>query len=186
MGSIGLETQNRSFVSAASCGLKLSWFGSVVDGKSYLGKTCRISNTIDIHAWLDRFIKDHFADAFRLLSMPENSPPRMGSKEEKWINSSTLGQAAEIISPPRPPKTPEPKDPFLPSFALSTPSGKSPHSLKTSPSPGSPLHALQFIRRVEMADLSYRPETPTRSTRSGTSSVLNTPSRHFPQPAWRP
>ncbi|PIL36723.1 transporter [Ganoderma sinense ZZ0214-1] len=168
-------------------------------GKYWIGDTepklcfCRIlrSQTVMVRVgggWqeLSRFIKDHFADAFRLLSVPENTPPRMGSKEEKWISSSTLGQAAEIISPPRPPKTPEPKDPYLPSFALSTPSGRSPQSLKTSPSPGSPLHALQFIRRAEMADLSYRPETPTRTTRSGTSSVLNTPSRHFPQPVWRP
>ncbi|KAI1792964.1 hypothetical protein LXA43DRAFT_301235 [Ganoderma leucocontextum] len=168
-------------------------------GKYWIGDAepklcfCRIlrSQTVMVRVgggWqeLSRFIKDHFADAFRLLSLPENSPPRIGSNEEKWITSSTLAQAAEIASPPRPLKTPEPKGPYLPSFALSTPSGKSPQSLKTSPSPGSPLHALQFIRRAEMGDLSYRPETPTRSTRSGTTSVLNTPSRHYPQPAWRP
>ncbi|TBU42137.1 hypothetical protein BD309DRAFT_866914 [Dichomitus squalens] len=168
-------------------------------GKYWIGDTepklcfCRIlrSQTVMVRVgggWqeLSRFIKDHFADAFRLLQ--DTSPPRLASREEKWINSSTLAQAAEAISPMVPPKTPEPQGPYLPSFALSTPSGKSPQSLKTTPSPGSPLHALQFIRRAEMGDLSYRPETPTRSTRSGTSSVLHTPARHHPhsQPAWRP
>lgn len=105
-----------------------------------------------------RFIKDHFADAFRLL--PDASPPQYGSREEKWINSATLAQASENISPAGPPKTPEPQGPYLPSFALSTPSGTSPQSIKGSSSPGSPLHALQFIRRAEMDSLSYRPETP--------------------------
>ena len=129
-----------------------------------------------------RFIKDHFADAFRLL--PDASPPRLASREEKWISSTSLAQAAEIMTPPMPPRTPEPKDGFIPSFALSTPNGTSPKSMKGSPSPGSPLHALQFIRRAERDPASYRPETPTRSSRStGMTSVLHTPVR---QPAWRP
>ncbi|RPD61977.1 hypothetical protein L226DRAFT_535353 [Lentinus tigrinus ALCF2SS1-7] len=166
-------------------------------GKYWIGDSdpklcfCRIlrSQTVMVRVgggWqeLSKFIKDHFADAFRLL--PDASPPRMGGMEEKWISSTTLAQAGEAFSPMAPPKTPEPKGPYLPSFALSTPNGTSPQSLKTSPSPGSPLHALQFIRRADMEGLSYRPETPTRSTRSGTSSVLNTPARHHPQPAWRP
>ncbi|KAI0721923.1 hypothetical protein C8T65DRAFT_629665 [Cerioporus squamosus] len=166
-------------------------------GKYWIGDTdpklcfCRIlrSQTVMVRVgggWqeLSRFIQDHFADAFRLI--PDASPPRMGAREEKWISSTTLGQAGEAFSPMAPPKTPEPKSPYLPSFALSTPNGTSPQSLKTSPSPGSPLHALQFIRRADMEGLSYRPETPTRSTRSGASSVLNTPARHHPQPAWRP
>lgn len=159
-------------------------------GRSYPSKSLRCARSLAllISCIYYRFIKSHFADAFRLL--PEMSPPRMGAREEKWISSTTLAQASEHISehmsPPAPPKTPEPMSPYLPSFALSTPNGTSPRSLKGSPSPGSPLHALQFIRRADMDSLSYRPETPTRSTRSGTSSVLSTPSRHQPQPVWRP
>ncbi|KAI0637758.1 hypothetical protein C8Q77DRAFT_1047649 [Trametes polyzona] len=163
-------------------------------GKYWIGDSdpklcfCRIlrSQTVMVRVgggWseLSRFIKDHFADAFRLL--PDTSPPRMGAREEKWISSASLVQAAEHMSPPLPPRTPEPKEGYMPSFALSTPNGTSPKSLKGSPSPGSPLHALQFIRRAERDPPSYRPETPTRSTRSGASSVLHTPAR---QPAWRP
>ncbi|KAI0829398.1 hypothetical protein BC628DRAFT_1131250 [Trametes gibbosa] len=166
-------------------------------GKYWIGDSepklcfCRIlrSQTVMVRVgggWseLSRFIKDHFADAFRLL--PDMSPPRMGAREEKWISSTSLVQATESLTPPRPPHTPEPKEGYIPSFALSTPSGASPKSLKGSPSPGSPLHALQFIRRAERESISYRPETPTRSSRStmsASSSVLNTPSR---QPAWRP
>ncbi|KAI0751307.1 hypothetical protein C8Q80DRAFT_1099389 [Daedaleopsis nitida] len=166
-------------------------------GKYWIGDTdpklcfCRIlrSQTVMVRVgggWqeLSKFIKSHFADAFRLL--PEMSPPRMGAREEKWISSTSLAQASETISPPAPPKTPEPMSPYLPSFALSTPNGTSPQSLKGSASPGSPLHALQFIRRADMDNLTYRPETPTRSTRSGTSSVLSTPARHQHQPVWRP
>ncbi|KAI0366385.1 hypothetical protein BV20DRAFT_652811 [Pilatotrama ljubarskyi] len=163
-------------------------------GKYWIGDTdpklcfCRIlrSQTVMVRVgggWseLSKFIKDHFADAFRLL--PDASPPRMGAREEKWISSASLAQAVEHLTPPRPPQTPEPKEGYIPSFALSTPNGTSPKSLKGSPSPGSPLHALQFIRRAERDPPSYRPETPTRSSRSGMTSVLNTPAR---QPAWRP
>ncbi|OBZ71789.1 hypothetical protein A0H81_08273 [Grifola frondosa] len=145
---------------------------------------CRIlrSQTVMVRvgggwAELSKFIKEHFADAFRLL--PE-SPPRPGTSEEKWISSTTLSQAAEIVVPPKPPKTPEP-NPTLPSFALSTPSGASPKSFNSG-SPGSPLTALQFIRRVEK-EIATRPETPTKPSRTGLTSVLNTPARH---PVWRP
>ncbi|TCD70502.1 hypothetical protein EIP91_003263 [Steccherinum ochraceum] len=81
-------------------------------GKYWIGSQdprlcfCRIlrSQTVMVRvgggwAELSKFIKDHFADAFRLL--PE-SPPRLGSREEKWINSSTLSQAsAQIPEPPQ-------------------------------------------------------------------------------------
>ncbi|KAI0771489.1 hypothetical protein BD413DRAFT_663517 [Trametes elegans] len=167
-------------------------------GKYWIGDTdpklcfCRIlrSHTVMVRVgggWseLSKFIKDHFADAFRLLPLPDVSPPHMGTRDEKWISSASLIHAADHMSPPMPPRTPEPKEAYMPSFALSTPGGTSPKSLKTSPSPGSPLHALQFIRRAERDPPSYRPETPTRSSRSGMSPVLNTPSRHH-QPAWRP
>ncbi|KAH9943020.1 uncharacterized protein BXZ73DRAFT_40145 [Epithele typhae] len=169
-------------------------------GKYWIGDAdpklcfCRIlrSQTVMVRVgggWqeLSRFIRDHFADSFRLL--PELSPPHIGQREERWISSSTLAQAVDNRgSSMSPPKTPEPKMPFLPSFALVTPSGTSPKTIKTPPSSGSPLTALQFMRRADMENASYRPETPTRSTRSGTSSVMSTPSRHHPHPApaWRP
>ncbi|KAI9001150.1 hypothetical protein BD414DRAFT_404342 [Trametes punicea] len=163
-------------------------------GKYWIGDTdpklcfCRIlrSQTVMVRVgggWseLSKFIKDHFADAFRLL--PDASPPRMGTREEKWISSASLTQAAENMAPPLPPRTPEPKEGKIPSFALSTPNGTSPKSIQGSPSPGSPLHPLQFIRRADRDPVSYRPETPTRSSRTGITSVLHTPIR---QPAWRP
>ncbi|KAH9918116.1 uncharacterized protein B0H18DRAFT_1214275 [Fomitopsis serialis] len=143
---------------------------------------CRIlrSQTVMVRVgggWseLSKFIKDHFADAFRFL--PES--PRLGSREEKWINSTSLSQAAILMTPPNPPKTPEPNEPFIPSFSLSSPSGASPKSIKTTSSPGSPLTPLQFLRRAEMTS---RPDTPSKVTRPG-APMSNTPAR---QPAWRP
>ncbi|KAH9939908.1 hypothetical protein B0H21DRAFT_755749 [Amylocystis lapponica] len=147
---------------------------------------CRILRSQTVMVRLSKFIKEHFADAFRLL--PESpphfgSPSRLGSREEQWISSATLSQAAEMIASPTPPRTPEPNLPFIPSFALSTPSGKSPQSLKSTPSPGSPLTAMQFFRRVDRESPSVRPETPSRSSHPGISPVLNSSAR---QPAWRP
>ncbi|KAI9447766.1 hypothetical protein H4582DRAFT_1896216 [Lactarius indigo] len=109
---------------------------------------------------LSKFIQTHFADMFRLLPEPM---PYLGSREEKWISSSTLLEAPELITPPRPPRTPEPGSGgiSLPSFALSTPSGRSPQSIKTHSSPGSPLTALQFLRRVDGEGGLVRPSTPT-------------------------
>ncbi|KAJ7774264.1 hypothetical protein DFH07DRAFT_800826 [Mycena maculata] len=115
---------------------------------------CRIlrSQTVMVRVgggWteLSKFIKDHFADSFRLF---ENSPPRPGAGEAKWISSATLLEAAEPETPPRSPRTPEPHSSSLPSFSLLTPTGNSPQSLKSSPSnKGSPLTPLQFIRRAE-------------------------------------
>src|SRR6266702_6912400 len=97
---------------------------------------------------------------FRLLPEPM---PHLGSREEKWISSSTLLEAPELITPPRPPRTPEPGSGgiSLPSFALSTPSGRSPQSIQTHSSPGSPLTALQFLRRVDGEGGLVRPSTPT-------------------------
>ncbi|KZT74562.1 hypothetical protein DAEQUDRAFT_720743 [Daedalea quercina L-15889] len=146
---------------------------------------CRIlrSQTVMVRVgggWseLSKFIKDHFADAFRIL--PES--PRLGSRDEKWISSASLSQAAALMTPPAHPKTPEPKDSFIPSFSLSTPNGASPKSIKTTSSPGSPLTPLQFLRRADIDSMSSRPDTPSK-TRSAITSMLNTPAR---QPAWRP
>lgn len=147
---------------------------------------CRIlrSQTVMVRVgggWseLSRFIKDHFADAFRIL--PDS--PRLGSREEKWISSSTLSQAAEAMALPNPPKTPEPRDSPIPSFALSTPSGRSPKSIKSTSSPGSPLTPLQFLRRADRESPVPRAESPTKSSRPGISAVLKSPAR---QPVWRP
>ncbi|PCH41615.1 hypothetical protein WOLCODRAFT_71007 [Wolfiporia cocos MD-104 SS10] len=145
---------------------------------------CRIlrSQTVMVRVgggWteLSRFIKEHFADAFRIL--PESPPGRLGSREEKWISSASLSQAATSMSPPLPPsETPEPKSPFIPSFSLTAPSGASPKSIHSS-TPGSPrLTAMQFLRQKgRESPAAMRPETPMKSIRSMHAAR---------QPAWRP
>ncbi|KAI0320620.1 hypothetical protein OF83DRAFT_529791 [Amylostereum chailletii] len=147
---------------------------------------CRIlrSQTVMVRVgggWMElsKFIKTHFADSFRLL--PE-TVVNVGTREERWISSATLLEAPEIITtPPRPPITPEPSG--VPSFSLSTPGGRSPHSIKSTSSPGSPLTPLQFLRRADV-DLGTRPSTPSRSPAlRPRTSVPPTPSR---APAWKP
>lgn len=153
--------------------------GANCPSKFYIALTATWSLNI-----LFRFIKDHFADSFRLI--PE-SPPRPGAPEEKWISSATLLEAPETDIPPASPRTPEPKMPFVPSFSLSTPSGQSPHSMKSnSPSVrGSPLTPLQFIRRADV-DAMLRPVTPSKPP---TLRARN-PATHVHTPArnsvWRP
>jgi hypothetical protein len=125
---------------------------------------------------LSKFIQTHFADMFRLFPEPM---PYLGSREEKWISSSTLLEAPELITPPRPPRTPDPGSAgtSLPSFALSTPSGRSPQSINTHSSPGSPLTALQFLRRVDGESILARPSTPTTK-----GSLLNNNHSRSPLP----
>ncbi|KAK0490783.1 hypothetical protein IW261DRAFT_1434108 [Armillaria novae-zelandiae] len=169
-------------------------------GKYWIGDNdpklcfCRIlrSQTVMVRvgggwAELSKFIRSHFADSFRLLT---ESPPPMGHREEKWISSATLLETPEIAevenenSPPRPPRTPEPYSSFLPSFALSTPSGKSPHSIKSSPSSkGSPLTPLQFIRRADPETSYLRPTTPSKPPASRSRTKAYTPARNA---IWRP
>lgn len=128
-----------------------------------------------------RFINNHIADSFRML--PE-SPSRARVQDEKWISSTTLLEAAEISDsttkpPPMPPRTPEPKFPFVPSFSLLTPSGQSPRSIGSSPSTkSSPLTPLQFMRRAGPESTLLRPVTPTKQTR------INNP--QSPLRLWRP
>ncbi|KAF8506020.1 hypothetical protein F5888DRAFT_1604221 [Russula emetica] len=157
---------------------------------------CRIlrSQTVMVRVgggWMElsKFIQTHFADMFRLLPEPM---PYLASREEKWISSSTLLEAPELISTPaRDNETPEPSSGVLfPSFALSTPSGKSPQSIKTHSSPGSPLTALQFLRRVDGEDSFLRTATPFRSSTprsSGRTSLppgsVRSPNR---APVWKP
>jgi len=168
-------------------------------GKYWLGAEepklcfCRIlrSQTVMVRVgggWMElsKFIKTHFADMFRLLP---DTVPHFGSKEEKWISSVTLLEAPEILkTPPHPPRTPEPKGSpsAIPSFALSTPSGRSPQSFKSSPSPGSPLAPLQFMRRadVDAPGLLMRPATPSKSPMFRPRTIVHgTPVR---TPAWKP
>ncbi|TFK27034.1 hypothetical protein FA15DRAFT_666767 [Coprinopsis marcescibilis] len=136
---------------------------------------CRIlrSQTVMVRVgggWqeLSKFIQNHFADSFRIL--PPDSPPRLPAKyqEEKWISSALLLETIDNpASPPLPPRTPEPTMPFVPTFALSTPSGQSPRSILSSGSPpasGSPgLTPLQFIRRAEPDPNFIRPGTPSKA-----------------------
>ncbi|KAG1815317.1 hypothetical protein EV424DRAFT_1113907 [Suillus variegatus] len=150
---------------------------------------CRIlrSQTVMVRVgggWqeLSKFIKDHFADVFRIIppeSPPKFGSPRFGSREEKWISSATLLEAPEIVTTP-PPRTPEPRGPFLPSFTISTPGAHSPHSVKSTPSSGSPLAPLQFLRRADPDAM--RPVTPSKPHRPR-KSIPTTPARHN---LWRP
>ncbi len=132
---------------------------------------------------VNRFIRGHFADSFRLLA----ESPQIGTREERWISAATLMEAPEHedsnTSPPHPPRTPEPTGPYLPSFAISTPSGHSPHSLKSTPSSkGSPLTPLQFLRRAEPETPFIRPSTPSKPSTSRARTVP-TPVRNS---IWRP
>ncbi|KAH7868822.1 uncharacterized protein C8R40DRAFT_1156219 [Lentinula edodes] len=173
-------------------------FGSWKDqsGKYWIGDQepklcfCRIlrSQTVMVRVgggWseLSKFIRDHFADSFRLLAPPD-SPGMHTSGEERWISSATLLEEREQNTPPGPPRTPEPRGPLLPSFSLSTPSGHSPQSMMSTPSTrGSPLTPLQFMRRAEPeAPFFARPETPTKSP-SRPRTIPTTPAR---QSVWRP
>ncbi|KAF9028472.1 hypothetical protein BDZ89DRAFT_1066120 [Hymenopellis radicata] len=151
---------------------------------------CRIlrSQTVMVRVgggWqeLSKFIRGHFADSFRLLT----ESPQIGTREERWISAATLMEAPEngdsSGSPPHPPRTPEPTGPYLPSFAISTPSGNSPHSLKSTPSSnGSPLTPLQFLRRADPETPFLRPSTPSKPSTSRARTVP-TPSRNS---IWRP
>ncbi|KAG8218441.1 hypothetical protein J3R82DRAFT_4067 [Butyriboletus roseoflavus] len=154
---------------------------------------CRIlrSQTVMVRVgggWqeLSKFIKDHFADQFRIMP-PESPPhlgsPRFGSREEKWISSATLFEAQQFTTSPPPPRTPEPLGPMIPSFILSTPDARSPHTVKSSPSSGSPLAPLQFMRRANPDGPQIRPITPSKPpTHRPRTSIPSTPARH----TWRP
>ncbi|KAF8974636.1 hypothetical protein BDZ97DRAFT_39997 [Flammula alnicola] len=177
-------------------GITESWRDQ--SGKYWIGNQdpklcfCRIlrSQTVMVRVgggWteLSRFIKDHFAESFRIAPGPE-SPPRFGAQTEKWISSATLLEVRESLSPPPAPRTPEPTAPFIPSFSLVTPSGHSPKSLKSTSPPstnGSPLTPLQFIRRAEPELSLLRPVTPSKSPLRGRTSTSTTPARNS---VWRP
>lgn len=126
-----------------------------------------------------RFISSHFADVFRVL--PES--PGFGSKEEKWISAVSLrGPEDSDAGTPPVPKTPE-RNSGIPSFAISTPGGRSPRSIRSTPSNnGSPgLMPLQFIRRADYEPFA-RPDTPSKSP----SLRPRGPATPTPRQAWRP
>ncbi|KAL5530409.1 hypothetical protein ACEPAF_6667 [Sanghuangporus sanghuang] len=112
---------------------------------------CRIlrSQTVMVRVgggWteLSKFIKDHFADLFRLL--PE-TPPRPGSasKEQRWISAASLRNVEEDASFTKSSGSPDSSGRNVPSFAISTPDGT-----QRTGSPGSsPLTPFQFIRRAD-------------------------------------
>ena len=120
-----------------------------------------------------RFIKDHFADLFRLI--PE-SPPRTGTgtKEEKWISASTLHNTNvnEHLE-----KSPDSVVKHLPSFALSTPDGSFSQALPSTPSIGAPLTPLQFMRRAERDPTELSLSSLALSTATGISTGFSTPSK---------
>ncbi|KAF7301507.1 Growth arrest-specific 2-like [Mycena indigotica] len=187
------EVVNKLPVGISIEGVSDSWKDQ--SGKYWIGDQdpklcfCRIlrSQTVMVRVgggWqeLSRFIQGHFADSFRLF---EESPPRPGGAEPKWISSATLIEAAEHETPPQSPRTPEPQ--ILPTFSLMTPSGHSPHSLKSSPSTkgGSPLTPLQFMRRAEPETLPLPTPSPSKShARSRT--ISTTPAAANRTSIWRP
>ncbi|KAG8935530.1 hypothetical protein FRC02_007674 [Tulasnella sp. 418] len=158
-------------------------------GKYWIGDTdpklyfCRIlrSQTVMVRVgggWMElsKFLKGHY-DLFRVMPTPVvgvGSPPGP-AKEEKWISSATLLEAANTAgpsdslrpsTPSRPPTTPEPRSSptraaLSPRDSFSTPKmpgrlsplvqrGHSPMHSVTSGSPGgSPLTPLQFMRKAE-------------------------------------
>ncbi|KAH6915417.1 hypothetical protein BKA70DRAFT_576347 [Coprinopsis sp. MPI-PUGE-AT-0042] len=178
-------------------GVKETWKDQ--SGKYWIGDQepklcfCRIlrSQTVMVRiggGWqeLSKFIQNHFADSFKLHT---DSPPSVLGKnqEEKWISSATLLDSSmqSATPPPEPPKTPEPKGPFIPSFSLLTPTGHSPRSIpSSSPSlkTGSPLTALQYMRKAG-PDPNLRPGTPTKAPLR----ARNTPTANIGRPGvWRP
>lgn len=134
----------------------------------------------------NRFIKDHFADLFRVL--PE-SPPRNKAKEEKWISSATVFKESttrsNVLSPR--PMTPD-RTEAIPSLVLRTPEGRNGHTLSTSSPASPPLTPLQFLRKAGSEAPMMLLSTPTKASSSKSkvpqaSNSLQTPAR---MAAWRP
>ncbi|KAG8733220.1 hypothetical protein FRC11_007790, partial [Ceratobasidium sp. 423] len=141
---------------------------------------CRIlrSETVMVRVgggWveLSKFIKDHFADLFRLL--PVASPPQ--NEGPRWISSATLLEETEQTPTRRPrsalgkPGTPEPRrapsraspSPGIGAPTFHTPPGISPNTA-TGSSHSSPLTPIQFMRRVEDQGPRARPTSPLSRT----------------------
>ncbi|KAF7331845.1 Growth arrest-specific 2-like [Mycena kentingensis (nom. inval.)] len=191
------EVVNKLPVGISIEGVSDSWKDQ--SGKYWIGDQdpklcfCRIlrSQTVMVRVgggWqeLSKFIQNHFADSFRLF---EDSPPRPGAAEPKWISSATLLETAETVetgshgTPPQTPRTPEPR--HVPTFSLITPTGNSPQSLKSASSThGSPLTPLQFMRRAEPDSVPAPTASPSKShIRTRTTSTIKTPARNS---IWRP
>ena len=94
-----------------------------------------------IDIFLERFIKDHFSDLFRVL--PE-TPPRPGSNsKERWISAASLRNGGTEDGNSS--GSPDSITRNVPSFAISTPDG----SQKSGSPRSSPLTPIQFIRRAD-------------------------------------
>ncbi|CAE6424512.1 unnamed protein product [Rhizoctonia solani] len=145
---------------------------------------CRIlrSETVMVRVgggWveLSKFIKDHFADLFRLIPATVTSPPQAPPETApKWISSATLLEDSDQ-TPRRPrsalgkPGTPEPKrapsraspSPGIGAPTFKTPPGMGPNA-GTGSSHSSPLTPIQFMRRVEDQGPRARPTSPLSRT----------------------
>ncbi|KAG9092649.1 hypothetical protein FS749_015541 [Ceratobasidium sp. UAMH 11750] len=154
---------------------------------------CRIlrSSTVMVRVgggWveLSKFIKDHFADLFRLLPIAATPPHTAQHEGPRWISSATLQEDAES-TPTKPPRqnspkpvTPEPRrapsraSPS-PGISFHTPTGLSPHA-GTSSSHSSPLTPIQFMRRADDSGPRARPTSPLSRTVRGRGQS-NGPSR---------
>ncbi|QRW15920.1 hypothetical protein RhiXN_03921 [Rhizoctonia solani] len=146
---------------------------------------CRIlrSETVMVRVgggWveLSKFIKDHFADLFRLLPATVTSPPQaLQENGPKWISSGTLLEDSDQTPTRRPrsamakPGTPEPKrapsraspSPGIGAPTFKTPPGMGPNT-GTGSSNSSPLTPIQFMRRVEDQGPRARPTSPLSRT----------------------
>ncbi|KAF8631269.1 hypothetical protein AX15_002595 [Amanita polypyramis BW_CC] len=174
-------------------------------GKYWIGNQdprlcfCRIlrSHTVMVRVgggWseLSTFIKDHIAEGPRIIPDTEVPPNKVESKE-KWISSATLLESEnkenqpQGLIPPKPPRTPEPSSgASIPSFAITTPTGRSPQSLSSSSKSGSPLTPMQFIRRADYDSSTGRPVTPSKPP-SRARNAPPTPSQSYSkQGVWRP
>ena|SRR6266576_5038255 len=131
--------------------------------------------------------------------MPDTDvlPHKVESKE-KWISSATLlesenkeNQPDSLIPliPPKPPSTPEPSSSgHIPTFSITTPTGRSPQSASSpSTKSGSPLTPMQFIRRADFDLATGRPVTPSKPPSRARNGPPPTPSQSYSrQGVWRP
>ncbi|KAK2466476.1 hypothetical protein APHAL10511_002118 [Amanita phalloides] len=175
-------------------------------GKYWIGNQdpklcfCRIlrSHTVMVRVgggWseLSTFIKDHFADSFRI--MPDSDvPPHKVESKEKWISSATLIELEskedqpQVLMVPKSPRTPEPgSNTSIPSFAITTPKGRSPQSASSLSTKSSPLTPMQFIRRADFDSTTGRPVTPSKPPSRARNAPPPTPSQSYSrQGVWRP
>lgn len=128
--------------------------------------------------------------------MPDaDIPTHKIDSKEKWISSATLLEPAnkenqpDTLVPHKPPRTPEPgSGAHIPSFAITTPTGRSPQSASSpSTKSGSPLTPMQFMRRADFDPTTGRPVTPSKPPSRARNGPPSTPSQSYSkQGVWRP